>query len=443
MCGDTLDGWVNNPTVELDTVTFQPTNGDEVATESPLDLVDKQLAQYHIDKFLGQGGMARVYLATHLTLERPCAIKVLRPITIERDEGAIDSFLAEARSAAALSHPHVVTLHTIGHDAGRHFIEMEYVDGRCLSRLLEQSGPLDPTEATRFMLQVCSALEAAHGLGMIHRDIKPANVMVTQSGVAKLADFGLAKRLATKAAASGILCGTPNYMAPELFAGQAASKASDVYAMGVTYFSLLTGRLPVETQSINELIKFHKTNAMTDVETIADEIPVQVARVLRKALMPEATERYVDAIELHDALREVFGQLRSLRSLLNEAFPEQPFEIRGDDDRFVMRVPLSGGRFQTVRVESLSDDEVGEHVVRVFSVCGPSTDEYYERALHLNSIVSHGAIAIEDVDGEPHFVMVNAYPRATCDAEEIRRSVWEIARHSDEVEHRLTGEDRH
>jgi len=445
-CGETLGPWGDHPTLELDSVSFAPVSETHVEAdegEPVQELVGQELAQYRIERFLGQGGMARVYLARHLTLERPCAIKVLRART-QQTQQALESFLAEARAAAALVHPHVVALHSIGEVGGRHFIEMEYVAGRSLAEVARAAGRLEPLEATRFMLQISSALAAAHQMGMVHRDIKPANVMVTAAGDAKLADFGLAKRLTKGQSSAGALCGTPNYMAPELFAGQAASQRSDIYAMGVTYFSLLIGRLPVETNSLTELMRFHTVDECEfDWELAADEIPAGVLEVLQRCLAREPGERYQDASALHAALRAVFGTLRSLGSLLREALAAEPLEIEGVEPQFTIRVPLDQGRSQTVRVEGLADVQTRESIIRVFSICGPATAAYYEKALHLNAAVSHGAIAIEEVAGSPHFVMVNAYPRATCDPEEIHKSVFDIARHSDELEQLLTGADRH
>ncbi|MBP85772.1 MAG: hypothetical protein CMJ64_03500 [Planctomycetaceae bacterium] len=138
----------------------------------------------------------------------------------------------------------------------------------------------------------------------------------------------------------------------------------------------------------------------------------------------------------------MLGGLRSLESLLDEAFADSSIQPHYADGRCSIPVQLPNGRAQTVRIEIDGDAETGEEIVRVFSVCGPASDCYYERALHLNAAISHGAIGIETVDGGPHFVMVNAYPRATCDSHEIRTSVVEIAKHSDQVEHLLTGEDR-
>ena len=443
-CDTELVAWEGEHTLELETVNFSPVSASDLEHELPEELVGQQLANYEIECFLGQGGMARVYRARHLTLERPCAIKVLRPVTRQRDENAAAAFLAEARSAAALVHPHVVVLHTIGEFEGRHYIEMEYVNGQSLSRLLEQQGVFDPLEATRLMLQVSSALAAAHQVEMVHRDIKPGNVMVTKARDAKLADFGLAKRITTNQSVAGrMLCGTPNYMAPELFAGRPATKRSDIYAMGVTYFSLLVGRLPVETQSINELVRFHTRGSSIDITASEHDLPEGVVSILHRSLATDDAERYANADELRDELLATFGSLRPLGSLLNEAFQDTSVEITECGDRFAVLVRLENGRQQTVHVEIGRDLEIGEAIIRAFSICGSATDQYYERALQLNATISHGSVAIQSIDGEPHFVMVNAYPRATCDPEEIRKSVLEIAIHSDEVEHLLSREDRY
>ncbi|MDA1056072.1 MAG: protein kinase, partial [Planctomycetota bacterium] len=275
-------------------------------------------------------------------------------------------------------------------------------------------------------------------------DIKPGNVMVTAARDAKLADFGLAKRIASNQPIGGaMLCGTPNYMAPELFAGQPATKQSDIYAMGVTYFSLLVGRLPVETHSINELVRFHAQGARIDLAAVEGDLPDGVVSILRRALATDYAARYENAGALYDDLSATFGSLRPLRSLLGEAFRDTSVEITEQGERFAVRIALRNGRQQTVHVEIGHDAETGESIVRAFSICGRAADHYYERALKLNATISHGSVAIQSIDGEPHFVMVNAYPRATCDPEEIRKSVLEIARHSDEVESLLSGEDRY
>ena len=147
--------------------------------------------------------------------------------------------------------------------------------------------------------------------------------------------------------------------------------------------------------------------------------------------------------ELYEDLSATFGSLRPLRALLQTAFRDTLVEIHEQEQHFAIRVELPHGRQQTVHVETGQDAETGEAIVRAFSVCGRATDHYYERALQLNATISHGSVAIQTIDGEPYFVMVNAYPRATCDPEEIRKSVLEIAKHADEVEGLLSREDRY
>jgi serine/threonine-protein kinase len=293
------------------------------------------------------------------------------------------------------------------------------------------------------MYQISSALAFSHDMGMIHRDIKPANVMVTKTQLAKLADFGLAKQIAADRPVVGeALSGTPSYMAPELFRGHSASTQSDIYAMGVTYFSLLTGRLPVDQPSIGEFVQFHSRH---DVRRLIDfdgeRLPAGVVEVLQKSLGRDVSERYENGSELRDELRAVLGGLRSLESMLNEALAGSSMRPEFNGQRYHIRVRLPDGRNQLVSVECVEDAETNEDIVRVFSVCGPTSASYYERALHLNAAMSHGAIGIETVSGTPHFVMVNSYPRATCDPHEIRTSITEVAKYADQVEDLLTGED--
>jgi serine/threonine-protein kinase len=433
--------WLDQPTVAL-------ADGDSApALINPGDdpLIGVELGNYLVEAFLGQGGMARVYRAKHLTLERPCALKVMRDSLAGDDPTAVDSFLAEARAAAALVHPHVVTLHTIGHDEELHYIEMEYVDGVSLASLLATSGPLEATQATRFMVQVSSALAEAHTMGMIHRDIKPANVMVTRDGRAKLADFGLAKRLVStlKSEKGGFLVGTPHYMAPELFRGDAATRRSDVYAMGVTFYALLTARLPFKCDTLSEMLRFHSSHSVVDISDV-EQIGGEAAQhLIARCLTHDPRSRYSDAVELHSEFQSLYGSLRSLGSLLREALAGSDVSLVGERDRYVIAVPLANGRSQKVYVEVHRGSAVSQQVIEIFSICGPVSERYYRRALELNSEIPFGAIAIQEVDGIPHFVMSNTYPRATCDPEEVRQSVFAIAKHADEVENLLTGRDTH
>lgn len=446
-CGLPLAPLLDAPTADFSDMAARGTyvGGFDEPAEVNDALVGKRLATYHIEAFLGKGGMARVYRATHLMLERPCAIKVLNPLLVERSPEFVKMFFAEARAAASLVHPHVVTIHTLDHDDGLHLIEMEYVAGRSLQRLVESQRRLEPATAFELMVQIGSALAAAHRLGMVHRDVKPANVLVTEAGVAKLADFGLAKRVmaANRKSGSDSLAGTPYFMAPELFDGCQAGPRSDVYAMGVTLHFLLTGRFPYMHHSVAELGRLHAEAPIPDLRQSPCDAPPDAADLLRRAMAKAPADRHADACELHDELKAIYGGLRSLETLVRQALCDTNVEWQGEDNCFQAVVRFPNGRSQRVWVEACSRGAIEQRIVKIYSVCAPVVECYYRRALELNAVLPHGSIGIEPVDSRPHFVMVNTYPRATCDPEEIRQSVLSIGRYADDVEQALTSNDRH
>ena len=235
--------------------------GSEKVLEKTIELdveslVGRRVGQYRLDSVLGRGTMAWVFKAKHLGLGRPCALKVMDPGLVARQPGIREQFWAEARAAANLLHPHVVTIHNLGSVQGIHFIEMEYIrGGRTLRESLVRDGPLEPVRAATLARQVVLALGAAHQAGLVHRDIKPANVLLTPDGRAKLADFGLVRRLDEPTDGGAPLAGTPTFMAPELFRGTPASPRSDFYALGVLLFHALSGRLPFTADNIGQLIR--------------------------------------------------------------------------------------------------------------------------------------------------------------------------------------------
>ena len=442
-CGGMSMAWRNAPTIVF--ADTQPIRYE--ATDPQTDeLIETRLGNYWIESFLGEGGMARVYRAQHLTLERPCAIKVLRPSIADKDATSVETFLAEARSAAALVHPHVVTLHTIGNERNLHFIEMEFVDGQSLARLLDTERKVSAAEATRWMVEITSALALAHRQGMVHRDVKPGNIMVSRERRTKLADFGLAKRRIARVEGQGetFLVGTPHYMAPELFRGQPADPRSDVYAVGVTFYSLVTGCLPISCGSVAELFKVHSEPAPINFDLVGEACGEPGRRLLGQCLAYDPAERYRDADELHQEFRALYGSLRTLENLLREALTGLNATIvEGRDDQWVVSVDLVNGRTQRVFVETSYSEDTAQHVIEIYSVCGPAEERYFRRALELNLRIPYGAIAIDDGHGAPQFVMSNAYPRRTCDVEELRQSIMTIAKYADQIEWRLTGRDVH
>jgi len=435
-CGQAVTPGDLTPTQHVDSSGPLPDASDA-------GLEGRQLGIYDVESFLGKGGMARVYRARHRMLYRPCALKVLAPELASRDPEYLALFLDEARAAAALVHPNVVTVHNIGNEEGLSFIEMEYISGEALQGQIG-AGARDPLRATGLMLQVSAGLAEAHRVGIIHRDLKPSNVMVTHDGIAKLADFGLAKRVEARSSlpAEHSLVGTPYFMAPELFAGTAATRQSDVYAAGVTYFYLLTGRLPFADRSIVALARKHARDPVPDLGQLRPDTPTQMAALLSHCLAKRPDQRLPDASALREELRGMFGKLRPFGALVDEATRGLDLERRAEGGAALLRVRLPNQRSQLVRVEA-TGSSVEEELVRIYSVCAPLDESYARRALELNARVPHAAIAVQEVEGRPHFVMVSSYPRATCDPEEIRASVLNIAFWADHVEAQLTGGDVH
>ncbi len=202
--------------------------GEQIDDPKEDFLVGRSLGQYFIEASLGQGSIARVYRARHLGLKRVSALKIIDSSVNHKPE-ARDQFWAEARAAANLVHPHVVTVHNLGTEEGYDFIEMEYIhEGTSLRESIIKEGPIEPTRASILVRQVVLALGEAHRSGLVHRDVKPANVLLTPQGEAKLADFGLVRHFDDLAVGGAPIAGTPTFMAPELFQGTPASPHSDL-----------------------------------------------------------------------------------------------------------------------------------------------------------------------------------------------------------------------
>lgn len=400
-------------------------------------LEGKSFAGYHVERLLGRGGMAWVFLAQHRDLRRPCALKLLCPSQQASDVKAIDEFLDEARSAAAIVHPHVVTVHNVGIFDERPFVELEFVSGETLSASIGQrSMPHEVVIET--VAQAVAGLVAAHELGFVHRDFKPSNILISQTGLAKLSDFGLAHRIDS---AQSRLAGTPSYMAPELFAGAAPSPRCDIYAVGVTLLECLTGEFQFRLPRWTDIAKLHQNLTWESIESKLEGTASPLQTIVRRCMSKQPAERYESAQELHRALRECQRMLRPLDRLLTQAMHGIEAHIDATEKSASVVVSLEGGRTQRVQVDTAVCDHSGIQLLRIFSVAGPVDSKFYRRALEINARFPHGALAIQRFDGEDHFVMVNSYPQATCDVDEVRHSVLTIAEKADELEHLLTGRD--
>jgi len=409
------------------------------------ELIGQRLGVYTCDALLGAGAMGRVYLARHRDLHRKCALKILPPSLVSSDPAYIDRFMNEGQAAAALNHPNIVTIHAIGEEREYHFLEMEFVAGRSLRELIEDEGPQTPVRATSLTLRVAEGLAAAHRAGILHRDLKPDNVMLTHQGVPKITDFGLAKRVVLNPNSEKLMefVGTPSFMAPELFEHQPASTASDVYALGICYFYLLTGQLPFHSENLNELIQRVTHDPLPSFRSFDRGIPMEMAECATMLLAKAARNRPQSGIEAVQLLEAVLGQVEDIESLLQKAFANHPdIHWKREGTRYRIDLSFSGGRHQTAFVEP-SEHAAADRLLRISSVCCPALSVYFEPALRLNAEILHGALAIAEIDNEAAFVMVDNYPLSTVDPEEIRRSVLEVAHRADAIEKLLTGLDLH
>jgi serine/threonine-protein kinase len=407
------------------------------------ELIGQRIGRYQCTALLGSGAMGRVYLARHVDLHRNCALKILPPQLVKSDAAYVGRFADEGRAAAALNHPNIVTVHAIGEDRGYHFLEMEFVAGQSLRKLVEDDGPQDPVRATSLTLRIAEGLAAAHMADILHRDLKPDNVMLTHLGVPKITDFGLAKRVVLDASpgAHVEVVGTPPFMAPELFQQFEATPASDVYALGVCYFYLLTGRLPFSSPVLSELIRQVTDDPLPSLRREFPKIPLEMSECLQVLLSKAAGNRPRSGVEAVQLLSAVLGESEDLDQLMQLAFAHQPgVRWARNGDGYRVDLDFHDGRRQLVLVEP-SDHAAADRALRISSVCCPALSVYFEPALRLNSEILHGALAIAEIDGEAKFLMVDNYPRATVDPEEIRRSVLEVAHRADAIEKLLTGLD--
>ena len=290
----------------------------------------------------GSGGTARVYRAHDKVLGRDVALKVLRRRYAE-DEGFVQRFRLEARSAAALSHPNVVPIYDLRRsEDGRYYIAMEYVSGGTLKERISRRGALGARAAASVALQIAEALGAAHERGTIHRDVKPQNVLVTETGNVKVADFGIARAasatIVADASRTASILGTANYISPEQAMGKEVDPRSDLYSLGVVLYEMLTGEVPYEADTPVAVAMKHVSEPPRVPREANPEVPEEISALVAKLLAKKPEDRYRDATELANDLRRITDGLRP--ALSNVAGPGRKKGAAGDHT--VPARPLAG-----------------------------------------------------------------------------------------------------
>lgn len=255
--------------------------------------------RYRLLSPIGAGGMAVVYKAQDLALGRLVAVKILRePLTGDPD--FLARFQQEARAAANLAHPNIVTVHDFGRDGGRNYIVMEYIEGKDLKTLIKDGSPFKVERALDLIIQICAGIGYAHRAGLVHCDVKPQNILVTADGRVKVTDFGIARALATlqPGETTDIVWGSPQYYSPEQAAGEAPTPASDVYSIGVVLYEMLAGRLPFVASTQQALAMMHLRDEPPRLTLFNPALPETLERIVHKVMAKEPAARYRTADQL-------------------------------------------------------------------------------------------------------------------------------------------------
>ena len=296
------------------------TQGRAQTDEGRDPLVGTTVASYKIVRKLGQGGMGSVYEAKHLELGRSVALKILSPRLAAEDPDSVERFKREARAAAVLEHPNVVTTHAVGSEGDHHFIELQLIDGESVQARVQREKGLPVAEATRIILGAAKALGAGHEQNIVHRDIKPANIMLTKKrgsagaaaggrewGQVKVMDFGLAKDVTSSAqlTMSGHIMGTPHYMSPEQCDGLPLDGRADIYSLGATYYAILTGQTPYQGTSLLGILRQQADAPIPNVREKRPDVPARVQQVIEKAMAKKPEDRFQTMEELVAALAQV------------------------------------------------------------------------------------------------------------------------------------------
>ena len=291
----------------------QTGGGDPAATSGQISGLMTRLqriveGKYKLERLLGKGGMGAVFLAKDLTLDRDVAIKVLPP-DVSQDDHVVKRFQQEAKTAAKLDHTNIIPIYRVESEGGLNYFVMKYISGTSLEDLLEEKRPIPVDDIQRILWQAAVALGHAHQRGIVHRDVKPANIMFDHDGKVMLTDFGISKALqaASGFTGTGMIIGTPHYMAPEQAKGQPVDGRADQYSLGVVGYRMITGSLPFGGDSIHTILYKHIFEEPPPVRSVRPDVPESLASAIQRAMAKEPAQRFATMEEFATAV-----------------FPEQP-----------------------------------------------------------------------------------------------------------------------
>ncbi|MGI6412167.1 MAG: protein kinase domain-containing protein [Syntrophomonadaceae bacterium] len=262
--------------------------------------------RYELLEQIGDGGMSIVHKARCKILDRTVAVKILKE-EYSSDQGFVENFKIEALAAARLSHPNIVNIYDVGQQDDIYYIVMEYVEGTTLKEIIEQEAPLSLDKAIDIAVMICDGIHHAHEKGIIHRDIKPQNILMTTSGIAKVADFGIAKAISKKTITyGGNIVGSVQYISPEQAKGEPATRATDIYSVGCVLYEMLTGQIPFDADSPITIALKHIHNQPVAPTEINHSIPLNLENIILKAMDKVPVNRFATTEEMRNALLNLY-----------------------------------------------------------------------------------------------------------------------------------------
>jgi serine/threonine protein kinase len=324
-----------------------------------------KFGKFEIEDELGQGAMGKVYRARDPLLDRPVALKTITPALLKSEE-ALKRFQREARAAARLQHPNIVTIYEVGEVEGTHYIAMELVEGLDMAQVMATPGRFTLEQKVRMVVEICRGLDFAHNMAVVHRDVKPANVRLTRDGTVKILDFGIAKSLRSSETTDpgltqqGLVLGTPSYLSPELVRGEKVDHYADMWAVGVILYEVLTGRRPFEAPTITSLIHKIVNEPLPVLDAQDQHVPEALTAVAVRALAKERERRFPDLGEMARALLAAIGATPVPETPLDPVVRRRAYEANfAEARRRLVEDDLSGALAAAKRAQSLDPTRTG------------------------------------------------------------------------------------